>query len=179
MGVAAGATLVSLKVLDKNGSGKLSSVIQALGNVNTNGHAGDAVNLSVGEDSISTILDQQVQNTAARGIYIAIAAGNDKEPARNFSPGRVNGANIFTVSAIDSLDNFASFSNYGNDVVDYAMPGVRILSTYKGGKYAYMSGTSMATPHMTGLLLLKGNIIATSGHARNDPDGMADPIDHY
>ncbi len=179
MGVAAGATLVSLKVLNKDGSGKLSSIIQALGYVNTNGHAGDAVNLSLGEDSISTILDQQVQNTAARGIYIAIAAGNDKEAARNFSPGRANGANIFTVSAIDSLDNFASFSNFGNDVVDYAMPGVRILSTYKGGKYAYMSGTSMATPHMTGLLLLKGNNIGTSGHAKNDPDGTADPIAHY
>ena len=89
----------------------------------TNGHAGDAVNLSVGEDSISTILDQQVQNTAARGIYIAIAAAMISEPAINFSPGRANGANIFTVSAIDSLDNFASFSNYGNDVVDYAAPG--------------------------------------------------------
>jgi subtilisin len=179
MGVAAGATLVSLKVLDKTGSGRLSSIIEALGYVNTNGHAGDAVNLSLGEDSASTILDQQVENTAARGIYIAIAAGNDKEPAKNFSPGRANGANIFTVSAVDSLDNFANFSNYGNDVVDYAVPGVRILSTYKGGKYAYMSGTSMATPHMTGLLLLKGNNIATSGHAKNDPDGVADPIAHY
>jgi len=179
MGVAAGATLISLKVLDKNGSGKLSAIIQALGYVNTNAHPGDAVNLSVGEDSISAILDEQVQNTASRGIYIAIAAGNDKEPAKNFSPGRANGANIFTVSAIDSLDNFASFSNYGNDVVDYAVPGVRILSTYKGGKYAYMSGTSMATPHMTGLLLLKGTNIATSGHAKNDPDGTPDPIAHY
>jgi len=179
MGVAAGATLVALKVLDKNGSGKLSSIIQALGYVNTNGHAGDAVNLSLGEDSVSTILDQQVENTASRGIYIAIAAGNDKKPAKNFSPGRANGANIFTVSAIDSLDNFASFSNYGNDVIDYAVPGVRILSTYKDGKYAYMSGTSMATPHMTGLLLLKGNNIATSGYAKNDPDGKPDPIAHY
>ena len=179
MGVAAGATLVALKVLDKTGSGRLSSIIEALGYVNANGRAGDAVNLSLGEDSISTILDQQVQSTAARGIYIAIAAGNDKEPAKSFSPGRVNAANIFTVSAIDSLDNFASFSNYGNDVVDYAVPGVRILSTYKGGKYAYMSGTSMATPHMTGLLLLKGNNITTSGHAKNDPDGTADPIAHY
>src|SRR5689334_1466604 len=91
MGVAAGATLVALKVLDKNGSGKLSSIIQALGYVNTKGHAGDAVNLSLGEDSASSILDQQVENTANRGIYIAIAAGNDKEPARNFSPGRANG----------------------------------------------------------------------------------------
>lgn len=179
LGVASGATLVSLKVLDKEGNGLLSYIIQALGYVNTNGHSGDVVNMSLGEDSISAILDQQVQNTASKGIYIAIAAGNDKAPARNYSPGRVNGANIFTVSAIDSLDNFASFSNYGNDVVDYAVPGVRILSTYIGGKYAYMSGTSMATPHMAGLLLLRGRNIKTSGTAKNDPDGTADPIAHY
>ena len=179
LGVASGASLVSLRVLDKDGSGLLSSIIQALGYVNTNGRAGDVVNMSLGEDSVSNILDQQVQNTAARGIYIVIAAGNDKEPARNFSPGRANGTNIFTVSAIDSLDNFASFSNYGNDVVDFAAPGVRILSTYLGGKYAYMSGTSMAAPHMAGLLLLRGRNISTSGVAKNDPDGTPDPIAHY
>jgi len=178
LGVASGASLVSLRVLDKDGEGSLSSIIQALGYVNTNGKAGDVVNLSLGEDSVSSILDQQVQNTAARGIYIAIAAGNDKEPARNFSPGRANATNIFTVSAIDSLDNFASFSNFGNDVVDYAAPGVRILSTYIGGKYAYMSGTSMAAPHLAGLLLLKGRNVTTSGFAKNDPDGTADPIAH-
>jgi subtilisin len=179
LGVASGATLVSLKVLDKNGEGSLSSIIQALGYVNANAKAGDVVNMSLGEDSVSAILDQQVQNTAAKGIYIAIAAGNDKEPARNYSPGRANGANIFTVSAIDSLDNFASFSNFGNDVIDYAAPGVRILSTYLNGKYAYMSGTSMAAPHMAGLLLLKGRNIIRSGSAKNDPDGTADPIAHY
>lgn len=179
LGVASGATLVSLRVLDKDGEGTLSSIIQALGYVNTNAKAGDVVNLSLGEDSVSSILDQQVQNTAAKGIYVAIAAGNDKEPARNFSPGRANATNIFTVSAVDSLDNFASFSNFGNDVVDYAAPGVRILSTYIGGRYAYMSGTSMAAPHMAGLLLLKGRNITTSGFAKNDPDGTADPIAHY
>jgi len=179
LGVASGASLVSLRVLDKDGNGVLSSIIQALGYVNANGHAGDVVNMSLGEDSISTILDQQVQSTAARGIYVAIAAGNDKEPARNFSPGRANGANIFTVSAIDSLDNFANFSNYGNDVVDFAAPVVRILSTYIGGKYAYMSGTSMAAPHLAGLLLLRGRNITTSGTAKNDPDGTPDPIAHY
>jgi len=73
LGVASGATLVSLKVLDKNGEGSLSSIIQALGYVNVNAKAGDVVNLSLGEDSVSAILDQQVQNTAAKGIYIAIA----------------------------------------------------------------------------------------------------------
>jgi subtilisin len=179
LGVASGASLVSLRVLDKEGTGSLSSIIQALGYVNTNGAAGDVINMSLGEDSVSSILDKQVQNTAARGIYIAIAAGNDKEPARNFSPGRANGTNIFTVSAIDSLDNFANFSNYGNDVVDYAVPGVRILSTYIGKKYAYMSGTSMAAPHIAGLLLLRGRSISTSGVAKNDPDGTPDPIAHY
>jgi subtilisin family serine protease len=82
------------------------------------------------------------------------------------------------VSAVDSLDNFASFSNYGNDVVDYAAPGVRIPSTYLNGKYAIFSGTSMATPHVAGLLLLKGNALTSSGTAKNDTDGTPDPIAH-
>jgi hypothetical protein len=179
LGVASGANLVSLRVLDANGQGTVSGIIQALAYVSANGSAGDVVNMSVGEESTSAILDAQVQNTAAKGIFIAIAAGNDGKAARDYSPGRVNGSNIFTVSAIDSLDNFASFSNYGNDVVDYAAPGVRVLSTYMGGRYAIMSGTSMATPHVAGLLLLKGRNISTSGYAQNDPDGSPDPIAHY
>jgi hypothetical protein len=54
-----------------------------------------------------------VKNTAARGIYFAIAAGNDNKLANLNSPARVNASNVYTISAIDSLDNFASFSNYG------------------------------------------------------------------
>lgn len=180
LGVASGATLISLRVLDKDGKGSLSNIVQALAYVSANASAGDVVNMSVGdEDGISEILDQQVRNTAAKGIYIAIAAGNDKQPANKYSPGRANGPNIFTISAIDSTGNFASFSNYGNDVVDYAMPGVRILSTYIGNKYAYMSGTSMAAPHMAGLLLLRGANVSTAGAAKNDPDGNADLIAHF
>ena len=178
LGVASGANLVSLRVLDENGDGTVSGIIQALAYVNANASPGDVVNMSLGEEGISQTLDQQVQNTAARGIYIAIAAGNDSKMADLFSPGRVNGPNIYTVSAIDSLDNFASFSNYGNDVVDFAAPGVRILSTYKDNQYAIMSGTSMAAPHVAGLLLLKGKNITSSGTANNDPDGVPDPIAH-
>jgi len=179
LGVASGANLVSLRVLDASGDGVLSSIIQALAYVNANGKAGDVVNLSLGEDVTSQTLDQQVQFTASKGIFIAIAAGNDSKPAINFSPGRANGPNIYTVSAIDSLDNFASFSNYGNDAVDVAAPGVAVTSTYINGRYAIMSGTSMATPHVAGLLLLKGNNITHSGTAKNDPDGTPDPIAHY
>jgi hypothetical protein len=179
LGVASGAKVVPLKVLNSAGIGNLSWIIQALGYINTVGSPGDVVNMSLGEDTTSAILNQSVQNTAARGIYIAIAAGNDHTTANKFSPANTNGPNIYTVSAVDSLDNFASFSNYGNDVVDFAAPGVRILSTYTNGRYVYMSGTSMATPHVAGLLLLKGNNISSSGTAKNDPDGTPDPIAHY
>lgn len=180
LGVASGATLVSLRVLDKDGSGLLSSIVLALAYINANASPGDVVNLSVGNDrGVSTTLDEQVRNTASKGIYIAIAAGNDKEEANKFSPARTNAANVYTVSAVDSLDRFASFSNFGNDVVDFAAPGVRILSTYKDGKYGYMTGTSMATPHVAGLLLLNGNNISSSGIAKNDPDGTADKIAHF
>jgi subtilisin family serine protease len=179
LGVASGANLVSLRVLDGSGEGTLSAIVQALSYINTNGKAGDVVNMSLGEDTLSAVLNLQVQNTSNRGIYFAIAAGNDGQPANKFSPANANGTNIFTVSAIDSLDNFASFSNYGNDVVDYAAPGVHILSTFFNNRYAYLSGTSMATPHIAGLLLLRGRNLNTSGTAKNDPDGVPDPIAHY
>ena len=179
LGIASGATLASLRVLDKDGSGTLGYIIQALAYVNTNGKAGDVVNMSLGADTSSQILNQQVKNTAARGIYITIPAGNDYTSANKFSPANANGTNIYTVSAVDSLDNFANFSNYGNDVVDYAEPGVYVLSTYPDNRYAYMSGTSMAAPHLAGLLLLKGNNLSVSGYAKNDPDGTPDPIAHY
>jgi subtilisin family serine protease len=61
-------------------------------------------------------------------------------------------------------------------VVDYAAPGVRILSTYKDGLYAKMSGTSMAAPHVAGLLLLNGKALHSSATAKNDPDGIPDMI---
>jgi len=179
LGVASGASLVALKVLDKDGEGNLSYIIQAIAYINTVAGAGDVVNMSVGGESGSDILDQQVKNTAARGIYFAIAAGNDNKLANLSSPARVNASNVYTVSAVDSLDNFASFSNYGNDVVDFAAPGVSILSTWMNNKYAYASGTSMAAPHVAGLLLLRGRSITSSGVAKNDPDGTPDPIVHY
>jgi subtilisin len=176
LGVASGANLVSLRVLDKDGNGTLSSIIQALAYVNANAKAGDVVNMSLGEDKVSDILDQQVQVTASKGIYVSIAAGNDGKAADLYSPGRTNATNVYTVSAVDSVDNFASFSNFGNDAVDYAAPGVRILSTYKDGQYARMSGTSMAAPHVAGLLLINKGKLNFSTTAKNDPDGTADKI---
>ena len=176
VGVASGVQLVSLKVLDQLGEGRLSSVVAAVAHVSQNGKAGDVVNMSLGLEGISATLDRQVQAAADKGILFAIAAGNDNKLANTSSPGRVNHANVFTVSAVDSTGKFASFSNYGNDAVDVAAYGVRILSTYMNGRYAILSGTSMAAPHVAGLLLIRGKNIPTYGVASNDPDGTADPI---
>jgi len=97
LGVASGATLVSLRVLNAEGSGTLSSIIQALAYVNTNGKAGDVVNLSLGEDVSSPTLIANVQSTASKGIYLAIAAGNDGVEANKFSSATANGNNIHKV----------------------------------------------------------------------------------
>ncbi len=176
VGVAAGATVVAVKVLDRRGSGSYSGVIDGVDYVAANASPGDAANMSLGGPP-SQALDDAVKNAASKGIYFAIAAGNDSDDANNYSPARVNGSTIFTVSAIDVNDVFASFSNWANPPIDYAAPGVSILSLWKDGGTNTISGTSMATPHVCGLLLL-GSIQA-DGTAINDPDGNPDPIAHY
>jgi subtilisin family serine protease len=109
-------------------------------------------------------------------VKIALAAGNESDNANNHSPARANGANVFTVSAVNNTDTFASFSNFGNPPVDFAAPGVSIQSTYKGGGFATLSGTSMAAPHVAGILL--AGSIRGDGTAKSDPDGNPDPIAH-
>lgn len=173
VGVAAGATLIPVKVLDRRGSGYMSWIIGGVNYVAANGKSGDVANMSLG-GSYYKDLNDAVIAAASQGIKFSLAAGNESTSATTKSPASANGTNVYTVSAMDINDNFASFSNYGNPPVDYCEPGVSILSTYKGGAYATMSGTSMAAPHMAGLLLL-GNT-KTDGTVNNDPDGNADPI---
>lgn len=175
IGVAAGATVVAVRVLDRRGSGTTSSVIAGCDYVEANGVTGDVANMSLG-GGVSQSLDDAVYNMSAN-VKVALAAGNESDNANNHSPARVNGTNIYTVSAMGTGDTWASFSNYGNPPVDYCAPGVSIYSCYKGGTYATMSGTSMAAPHVAGLLLLGG--IQTNGYVAADPDGKADPIAHH
>ncbi|WP_201977718.1 S8 family serine peptidase [Hymenobacter rubidus] len=177
VGVAAGATLIAVRVLDDNGSGTSSGVISGIDYVSANAQAGDVANMSLG-GSASQALDDAVLNASNKGILFALAAGNDGASATLTSPARVNGTNVFTISAMDNTDTWAYFSNYGNPPVDYCMPGVNINSTWKGGTYNTISGTSMATPHMAGVLLMRGKSFTTSGTVINDPDGSADAIAH-
>ncbi|OFX56265.1 MAG: hypothetical protein A2066_12725 [Bacteroidetes bacterium GWB2_41_8] len=174
VGVAAGATVISVRVLDRRGSGSISGVIGGVNHVTANGAAGDVANMSLG-GGVSASLDAAVLAASAK-VKFALAAGNESDDANNHSPARVNGTNIYTVSAMDIADKFAYFSNYGNPPVDYCAPGVSILSTWKGGGYNTISGTSMATPHVAGILMWGS--INKDGNVLNDPDENADPIAH-
>lgn len=175
IGVAPGVKLVAVRVLDRSGSGSTSGVIAGVDYVKANGVAGDVANMSLG-GGVSDALDLAVLN-ASSVVKFALAAGNETDNANNHSPARVNGPNIYTISAMSTGDLWASFSNYGNPPVDFCAPGVSIYSTYKSGGYATLSGTSMAAPHVAGLLLIGG--IQTSGTVKNDPDGNPDPIAHH
>ncbi|WP_372950396.1 S8 family serine peptidase [Mariniphaga sp.] len=177
VGVAAGATVIPVKVLDRRGSGSTSGVIAGVNWVAANGSAGDVANMSLGGGAYDP-LDEAVFNASQKGIYFSLAAGNESDDANNHSPARVNGDYIFTISAMDINDNWAYFSNYGNPPVDYCEPGYNIYSTYKGGGYATMSGTSMAAPHMAGILVWFDGVgeIATEGTVNGDQDDNPDPI---
>jgi subtilisin family serine protease len=173
VGVAAGAPVVPVKVLDSRGSGSYTGVIAGVDWVGGKGKSGDVANMSLGGPA-SQALDDAVSAASNKGIKFVLAAGNNSANAKNYSPARVNGSNIWTISAMNSSDVFASFSNFGNPPVDYCAPGVSIKSTWKGGTYNSISGTSMAAPHAAGVLLL-GNA-KSSGTVKSDPDGNPDHI---
>ncbi|MBZ9728772.1 S8 family peptidase [Salegentibacter sp. JZCK2] len=173
VGVAPGASVIPVKVLDSRGSGSYSGVIAGVDHVAAYGSAGDVANMSLGGPT-SDALDSAVLSASENGIIFALAAGNDGADANNSSPARVNGQYIVTISAMDSNDNWASFSNYGNPPVDYVAPGVAVNSTWKDGGYNSISGTSMAAPHAAGVLLL--GVASTDGTVNGDPDGNPDPI---
>jgi len=175
VGVAAGATVVSVRVLDRRGSGTTAEVVCGLDYVAANGAPGDVANMSLGGPSDS-VLDDAVERAANAGILFSLAAGNESTDANSRSPARVKHANVYTVSAIDSGDNFASFSNYSNPPVDRAAPGVNIVSLKPGGGTDTKSGTSMAAPHVAGLLILGS--VGCDGTANGDPDGDPDAIAH-
>ena len=177
VGVAAGATVIPVKVLDRRGSGSTTGVIAGVDWVAANGTPGDVANMSLG-GGVSDALDLAVFNASQTGVLFSLAAGNESDDADTHSPGRTEGPNIFTISAFAEGDIWASFSNYGNPPVDYGAPGVAILSLAPGGGTATMNGTSMAVPHVAGLLLSTGGSLSTDGYVSGDPDGIPDPIAH-
>lgn len=180
VGVAAGATVVAVKVLNSLGTGLNSGVIDGVDYVAENAEPGDVANMSLGGGT-SQALDDAVRNAADQGVYFAVAAGNDSDNANNYSPARVEYNNVWTISAIDSTDTFASFSNWSGPTeppIEYTAPGVDVKSLWKDNGVNTISGTSMASPHAAGILLLTGGNPAADGSASGDPDGDPDPVIH-
>jgi len=173
IGVAPGAPVVAVRVLDRRGSGTNSGVIAGVDYVAQFGKSGDVANMSLG-GGISNALDSAVVTAASGGVRFALAAGNESSSATGHSPARANGYNVFTVSAFAAGDRWASYSNFGNPPIDYAEPGSGIKSTWLSGGYNTISGTSMATPHLAGLLLQ--GTLRSGGTVSNDPDGNPDII---
>jgi subtilisin len=211
VGVAPGVRIHPVKVLNSSGSGSWSNVICGIDWVTQHAGTIKVANMSLGGASSESAsncygssLHLAICNSVAAGVTYIVAAGNSAANASGYVPATYD--QVITVSALADSDGkpgglgpatsygcddcFASFSNYGA-AVDLAAPGVSIYSTYKGGDYATMSGTSMATPHVTGAaaLYLATHPGATPAqvqsaletaveatHMAGDPDGIDEGI---
>ena len=183
VGVAPGVPIYSVRVLNNAGSGTFSSIICGIDWVTARASTIQVANMSLGGSGTegtcaNNALHKAICNSVGAGITYAVAAGNESDDAANHVPAAFD--EVITVSALadfngqpgggaaatcrsDVDDTFADFSNFGADV-DIIAPGVCILSTWKGGGYNTISGTSMATPHVAGAAALY-----LSTHAASTP----------
>jgi subtilisin len=219
VGVAPGVRLWAVKVLDDQGSGTYGSIICGLDYVANHSATIDVINMSLGgggSDSVcgtnTDAFHDAICNVFAQGVTVIVAAGNESRDAANTVPATYD--EVITVSAItdfdgkpggvgvstcrnDGDDTFANYSNFGADV-DISAPGTCIRSTWLNGGYQVISGTSMATPHVTGAaaLYISTNQNATPADVRafllgascpqsdqtcglvtdDDPDNIPEPV---
>lgn len=170
VGVAPGARVHPVKVLNSQGSGYTSWIIAGINWVANPANGIEVANMSLGGSGYSQAEYDAIQGAVNNGVAFAVAAGNESDAASNHSPAAFD--NVLSVSALadfdgvpgglanptcrsDQDDTLADFSNFGA-AVDIAAPGVCILSTYpiERGSYGTISGTSMASPHVAGALAL-------------------------
>ena len=151
VGVAPECQLYIAKALGDDGSGNFSAIVAAV-------HwcvaqKVDIINLSLGAQVGDLALHTAIQLATANGIAVFCAAGNDGANGKDEVdyPGRYD--EVVAVGAIDAYLHLAKFSSVGPQV-DILAPGTQVYSTYKGGGYAMLSGTSMATPFVTGVAAL-------------------------
>jgi subtilisin family serine protease len=148
--------IVAVRVLDADGYGTWSQGIAGLDYAIRAG--AKVVNASFGGSTGSELGRDAIQRAKQKGVLIVAAAGNDgaNDDATPVFPAAYPDSNILSVAATNSKDKLASFSNYGAKTVDLAAPGDRVASTFWHSDYAYMSGTSMATPYVAAAAAMLG-----------------------
>lgn len=169
MGVNPNALIMPLKFLDANGSGDLANAARAIYYAVDNG--AKIINASWTGGGYSKSIDDAIRYANSKGVVFVAAAGNS---ARNLDrsteyPASYRAPNVVGVAAIDSKGRLASYSNTGANFVEIAAPGSGIYSTYLGGGYATLSGTSMAAPFVSGVLSL---LVAQPGLSQLSPAAL-------
>jgi thermitase len=153
------ATIMNVKVLDDNGMGAYSWIVSGI--IWATDHGAEVINMSLGGSYASSALEDAVNYAWNKGVVLVAAAGNNGDTVPMYPAYYTN---CIAVAATDANDARASWSNYG-DWIDVAAPGVSIYSTLKNGNYGYLSGTSMASPHVAGLAAL---VLTTVSDANGD-----------
>jgi len=201
VGVAAGATVVPVRVLAASNWGYVDDVIAGMDYVAANAASFDVANMSVWGWAHTRALHDAAFHLADQITVVTIAGNGSADiNAEPTEPGHVVHPHLFAVSAVDHGDLYTDFSNWGYDgdwtdcavnypndpypcaTVQFAAPGKNVISLKPGGGLAEWYGTSMAAPHVAAVMLLLQNHShnpGNDGFAMNDPDSHADPIIHY
>ncbi|MFE0558722.1 S8 family serine peptidase [Paenibacillus sp. NPDC058910] len=151
-GVMQNATLVPVKVLSDSGSGSMYGIQQGI--LHAANIRADVINMSLGGGGYDRGMDEAIQTAVGLGTIVVAATGNDGLPSISY-PAAYSGS--IAVGSVTSSRTRSSFSNYGTGL-DVMAPGSNIYSTYPNGQYTTMSGTSMATPHVAGVLGLMRSV---------------------
>ncbi|MDE6426812.1 MAG: leucine-rich repeat protein [Ruminococcus sp.] len=136
--------IMPVRVLNEYGGGSTLNVGNGIRFAAENG--ADVINLSLGGHGCSKYIDDSIEYAVENGVTVVVAAGNNSNNTTYYCPAHID--NCIVVSACDSENNKANFSNYGNSV-DVTAPGVDIRSCIPGGGFKSLNGTSMATPHIS------------------------------